>query len=849
MKKLFLFVLGLALVFSLVACNPGEEVKPEQPGEQEGDKPWYQTDGDFTFNDFLASTATLNWNPLSWETNDDSAMLSYQTTGFYDYKVNDTADNWEVVCEMATALPTDVTSSFVGQYGIQEGESAKAWLIPLNKDAKWSDGTAITSADYIYSMKQQLDPDQLNRRADSYYGGDFSIYNAQKYLYNGKFAYGSPIVSAAYGDDEYYPLSAFTLDEECNQYYVEVDGVRCYAGLKLSSGGNWGSNGLVDYYNAASYTPKFLSEDGTQDYFKLLKAEEGKGKEGIEDVVPLNATTVGYLNEIIAHLHNQPNAAAYAAAAGDYAYMEWEEMAYFGKYNDKLDFSEVGLFASGDYNIVIVLERALVNPNFYLPYYLSSTWLVNEELYESCWSTDPAGNKVNNYMQTVETSISYGPYKMVSFEKDKEIRFERNETWYGYTDGKHLLADGSHQYQTDNIVYAVYGKHETALLAFLAGDLDGIGLQSDDMKDYGSSKYIMYTPQSYTTKFTFNTDSAALKARETDKINKVVLTNKTFRHAISLCIDRASFTAQFTSAAAPGYGLINYMYEVFDDEGGEVAYRNLDVAKEALVSLYGIAYGDGEKYADLDEAYAAITGYDMEQAKELMAQAYAECVAEGLYVEAEGKVVTIELSVYQNDTIYQNMYSYVKGQIEEACKGTPFEGKVTVSMKVDEDYYESMYGGKTDMIFSTWGGATYGTLGLLSRVYCDDYAGKGNQMEVGFNTNTISLTIEIAGVEYTESLKSFADWLNGGTIAGLKGYEEYSYEVQTAVLAACEKAYLEHFAAIPLYYRQSASLYSQKIKYPATTYINLVGFGGLREIKYNYNDKEWAVLKASGLSY
>ena len=44
----------------------------------------------------------------------------------------------------------------------------------------------ITADDYIYSMQQMLNPKMLNRRADSYYAGDFIIHNAKQYLYAGK---------------------------------------------------------------------------------------------------------------------------------------------------------------------------------------------------------------------------------------------------------------------------------------------------------------------------------------------------------------------------------------------------------------------------------------------------------------------------------------------------------------------------------------------------------------------------------------------------------------------------------------------------------------------------------------
>lgn len=43
--------------------------------------------------------------------------------------------------ELAAEMPVDVTAEYVGQYGVKEGETAKAWRIALNKLAKWEDGT------------------------------------------------------------------------------------------------------------------------------------------------------------------------------------------------------------------------------------------------------------------------------------------------------------------------------------------------------------------------------------------------------------------------------------------------------------------------------------------------------------------------------------------------------------------------------------------------------------------------------------------------------------------------------------------------------------------------------------
>lgn len=834
-------------------------------------RPWYEKDGNYTLNDFIGGTTSMNWSPLSWETNDDSYVLGYLSAGFYDYQLNEEKDGWEVVCEMASALPTDVTDQYVGQYGISAGEKGKAWQITLNPNAKWENGVAITSADYIYSMKQQLDPKQLNRRADSYYGGDFSVVNAKNYLYNGLYAYSNGMLD---NGGDYIPMDQITFNAENGQAMYNGK----YIGFKLTDCNNWSpGNGLDDYY-AAGYAPYFWTEIGYQDvldkdgnpiidpetgeveqemictgtdYYKKWQDLLGENVYGdvTSDVVAITEETLLELQTLVAKLHGFATVEDYAAdlaakgADPNYAYVEWQEMAFYGEFNKVMDFSEVGLFATDPYTIVIVIEKELLNPDFYLPYYLSSTWLVNEELYESCWTKTPEGKTVNTYMTSKATSISYGPYVLSYFEADKQITFTRNTEWYGYTDGKH---EG--QYQTDKISCQVIEEHKTALLSFLEGKLDSVGMDSDDIKTYGGSEYLVYTPESYTTKFTINTKLDTLTARETTGINKRILTVKEFREAFSLCLDREYFTTAFTAAAAPGYALFNYMYQVINEDGSEETYRNSEAAMQALVNLYGLEYGEGKDYADLDEAYRAITGYDMAKAQKLMQEAYDYAVENGLYTE--GEIVKIRFSVYNSDTIYNQMYEYVKAQLNEAVKGTSLEGKIELEMFVDADYYNSLYAGNTDIIFSTWGGATYGTLTTMAQIYCDDYEGNGNQMEIGFNTDAYRVTITLREKEYTYSIKKWSDWLNGTQeIAELGSNADWTVAEKVVILAACEEAFLAEYCAIPLYYRQSASLHSQKINYGSDTYINLIGFGGLRHITYNYTDEAWETYRQGGLDY
>lgn len=99
----------------------------------------------YTFNDYTSGTSNMKWSTHTWETADDSAILDYITRGFYGFELSDDLEGWAITCEMASELPVDVTSEYVGKYGIQEGDTAKAWKIKLNPNACWEDGTPINA--------------------------------------------------------------------------------------------------------------------------------------------------------------------------------------------------------------------------------------------------------------------------------------------------------------------------------------------------------------------------------------------------------------------------------------------------------------------------------------------------------------------------------------------------------------------------------------------------------------------------------------------------------------------------------------------------------------------------------
>ena len=775
----------------------------------------------YTMNDYIEGTSEMNWSPLNWETNSDSYVLDYISSGFYTFVLNSTKDGWSVACELASELPEDVTEQYVGSYGISEGETEKAWKIKLREDACFEDGTPITADTYIYSYQQLLDPIMLNRRADSLYASEMAIYGAKNYFYGGQ-----TVLELFTEDAENYTYQLSDLTLNSDNVYCTPEGAEVYITLydALAWCGGYSLYDYSDYFDPDTWAALEAAADEngyvpcTKENYDLLYSFTGGddwGNESEEDLVN------------------------YMCAYRTYDSYSWDG---------------VGILKTGDYEIVLITVNPIEDPSYYVPYNLSGTYLVEESLWESCKTyfdsngdvttkdSEDIASITTTYGTSVETTASYGPYKLTYFEMDKQITMERNENWYGYSDGNHLG-----QYQTDVISCQVIAEHSTALLAFLNGEVDSIALQSEDMETYSSSAYIRYTPESYTTKLTFNTDKTSLSARGTE-----VLANLNFRKAFSLAIDRNTFAKSYTSAGSAGYGLLNYVY-VYDPFTG-ATYRDTDAAKKAIVDLYGLTYGDDGDYEDLDEAYDAVTGYDLKTAKECMQKAYDECVADGSYDGTSE--IELQISVYNSDDIYVKMFNYLNDALTAACEGTGFEGKVSLTMVADADYYNTMYSGGTDIIFTTWGGAAYSPYTMLYECYCDASDGSGNQSEYGFDTSAIDVTITADGTDYTASLQTWALWaddsdpdcvISNGS-SSLESFGSYDAETRAAFFAILERTYLSYYATTPIYYRNSATLISQKGDYAVTQYVDLIGLGGIQFYTYDYTDAEWETVRG-GLQY
>lgn len=802
----------------------------------------YKDEKVYTYRTSIGGLSSLNWNPHTWEENTDNTVMGYINVGFYDFVLNSTGDGYVIVPELATFVPnstdlfTDVTKEYVGKYGVKSSDSAKAFRIYLNPNATWETGEKITAEDYIYSTQQLLNPLMFNRRSDSAYGGDFSIYGAKKYLYSQEEQIFSPVAGK------------YTSIEE-----AIADGKKVY----LDAATFWGATNVAEI-------------EGSIDGQWVPWDNETKLDDGTPAAEQLSTKEV--VTQYLSYLLTDDNYKPYLAFV--------EENKDAGYSWDNVGFKAGKDEGSGLEYLDIIIENTLRSPDFFVPYYNSSTWLVKKDLYEKCkvynyndgtksTGSLSAGKTLDDvevitsvYCSTIDTSTGYGPYKIVSYQLDKEIKFERNANYYGYSDGMHIG-----QYQMDNLTIEVNKAHATEVLKFKNGELEDLGLTASDMTEFGSSSRLLYTPQTYTRKLTFNIDYNALKARETEGKNKTMLSVLEFRKALSLSIDREEYTKSCTASHTPGYGLVNNMY-VLDG----VTYRSTDAAKRTLVKLYGLEYGAGKTYATLDEAYQAITGYNAEEAKALFNTAYEYATTHdkmGAVVAAGSAnaiyngtdIVELDFPQYGSDEAYQKFVTSLQEAVTKATQGTKFEGKIVFVFSEDPTYDKTMKAGKTDIVFSTWGGAQFNFLSLLYNCYCDD----SNMYEYGFYPSSINVTmkLDLDGSlnykEFTSDLKNWCAWLAGisdikpikaadGTT--LEAYQGYSTELLLEIFANLEYEFLNVCAVAPLYYYSSASIDSLRINNAISNYVNLIGYGGIRFTTFNYSDAEWAeYLKTHTLDY
>ena len=829
MKKTLSLVLALMMVLALVSgCTTTTEStttadQTDATGTETAE-PVNTDEGtetvevpSYTFNDYTSALAN-NWNPHTWETNADDAILGYLSSPFVTMQAEDTENGvYQWVYEMATEI-NDVTASHqddLTTYAVTLPEGAAAtditegyvFEIKLNPDAKWQDGTPINADSYIYSMQQLLNPEMKNYRANLYYAGESAIAGGNGYYYG-----GSDALTEAAGA---YTMDMLTKGEDGQ--YVTAEGYKVYLAVNYALATQLGGNSLQDYVDA--YGDAYFGMDTWEELVALCD-ENG--------LVPLT----------------DENYALFApVTTGNEAWGETEAdlPMYFvyGVPMPEVGFETVGLYKVDDYTINYVMQAQI--DYYYALTSFTSTWLVYEDLYEA--GKDTTGTLVTtDYGTSVETTMSYGPYKLESFQEDKQMVLVQNENWYGWEEGEdgtlvsytNYLVDGENvqRYRTTKLVINVM-TDDAAKQAFLKGELDNWAPSAEELPTYAASEQLYKALETYTMSFFFNTGLENLQTMDESKgnTNSVVLSNINFRKAFSLSIDRSEWVTA-TAGYAPTFGLMNtvYYYDFYNDPNS--MYRSSEPAMKAICQMYGVEYGDGTPYATLQDAYKSITGYNLTMAKELMTTACQELVAAGLYTEGEDIVIRVAYKKGALDSSDNKQLELMNKYINAAAEGSGF-GTITLEgLGNINDRYGDVATGEYAIGYGAWGGAALYPFRNF-QVYCDNEQYEINEAGC-WDPSTENLTLNVNGEDVT---MTWTEWSRSMVGTGIFAGE--SLETKLQITADMEELYLQKYYRIPLASSTSCSLLSYKCSYITPDYNLAYGWGGFELMQYNYTDAEW----------
>ena len=829
LKSVLAVVLCLVLVTAMfVGCAPTEKPVDQVSLKQAA----YNT---------TTSTMPSNWNEFTYADNNDTQILNYIVSSFfeYDYKFeNDQKFNADGSINKAGIVPgayttnysaatklEDITSSVDAKWGYtdaQKTEGGYAWKITLRDDLKWDDGTAITAADFEYSMKQLLDPAFMNYRANTYYD-TLMIKNSKVYFYQDTEGTYETIGSLGYASVQAALDAGETL-------YVNIWNM-------------WGTKGYVDAEGNACPEYVTITDETVWD--------------------TADAWTAGAPEDAVSGLDLYTYYGAYLEPGTGY-----DACIYVVNEVRDVAWENVGIYAvEGENAIVLCLDKAYSflkedgSLSVWAPYYFSSLPLVKEDLYESCKIAPAEGATLwtSNYNSSLETSASWGPYKLVEFEAGSHFKLVKNENWYGWN-----LEQYKNQYNITAINTRKVEEFATKWMGFLNGSYDDASLQTENVGEYLDSKYVYFTSTSTGT-FGMQLYSNLSVLKESEN-NNGILAIQEFRHAFNLALNRSDIVEKiWPGSAIPCFGLLNvaYYYDIENspdlEDGGQ--YRNTTAAKEGILRAYGFTQDADGKWSggDLtglstDDAYDSLTGYNPTLAKEKMAEAIAILTADPeKYGYDSSKNITLVYGASTDTDKQRFRAQYLQDVLDDLTKGTALEDKIDVKFDASagSQWAEAFRSGATQIGFGYgFSGNGFNPFDIVGAFVNPD---DSLNYHMYWDTSAIDLTLTMpagdyagAGETITMSVQNWYFCLNG-LAETEKQAKTYNWgegfapaEARLMILSALEELTIKESRSVMLIADGGGSFLGAKFSYFSEDEHTFMGFGGMRYIEVNYTDAEWA---------
>ena len=849
MNKQIKSVLALTLCLIMVAativsCGPKEE--PIVPAT-------------FKQAEYNTTTSVMpsNWNELTYADNNDTQIMSYIGSSFFDYDykfVDDKKYNEDGSINKEGIVPgayttnysaatklEDVTATVDAKWGYtaeQKAEGGYAWKITLRDDLKWDDGTAITAEDFVWSMQQTLDPDFMNFRANTYYD-TLMIKNSKAYFYSGAPIY-TPIVPP-YGSDE-------TPD-----YSFNLEGAEVYMNVNSTE------------MTLASYTLTELITDyvGTAEAKAALKVIADAANEF--GYTPITAENKAAAMELLGYALKPfgMDWSTFDDATKEELFKE--TLFYISGYGDEVDWNTVGIYAIKEENaIVVCLDKAFSflredgSLSVWAPYYFSSLPLVHKAKYDASRIAPANGATLwtSKYNSSLETTASWGPYKLVKFEAGSDYRLEKNENWYGWN-----MEQYKNQYNVTAINCRKVAEFAPKWEGFLNGTYDDASLQTENVEEYLDSKYVYYTS---TSTGTFGMQLFSdLDVLKNSANNNGILAIQEFRHAFNLALDRSDIIEQiWPGTAVPCFGLLNvaYYYDIENapelPDGGQ--YRNTTKAKEGILRAYGYTQNDDGTWTDkkvsTDDAYESLTGYNPEMAKEKMKEAIAILQADPeKYGYDSTKNITLVYGSSSDTDKQRFRATYLQGVLDDLTKGTVLENKIDVvfDASAGSKWADAFRSGDTQIGFGYgFSGNAFNPFDIVGAFVNPD---DDLNYHAYWDTSSIPMTLTLpegdyegAGETITMSIQNWFFCLNG--LAETEEQEkQYNWaegfapvEARLTILSALEEVTIKESRSVMLIADGGGSFLGAKFSYFSEDEHTFMGFGELRYIEVNYTDAEWA---------
>lgn len=826
-----------------VGCKPKDDGPTAPPDISYEDQ--VVADANLKKAEYNTTTGTMpsNWNELTYADNNDTQIMSYIGSSFfdYDYKFEDdkkyNEDGTVNVDAIVTGAYTthysaatkleDVTSSVDAKWGYttaQKQEGGYAWKITLRNDLKWDDGTSIDAGDFVYSMKQQLDPAFMNFRANTYYD-TLRIKRSRAYFFKNQEGTYETVASQGYASNQ--------------------DAVDAGETIYFNAWDLWGAAGYPD--EQGNECPQWLAYNDETVYTGVYNGQPD----------PVSGAFLW---------------ANYGAMCDVGTAYEGYVAIYRENTDRQVEWEDVGIYeVEGENAFVICLDKAYAflkedrSLSYLAAYYMSSLPLVHEAKYEASKKAPAEGATLwtSNYNSSLETTASWGPYKLTQFEAGSHYKLEKNPYWYGYNMNLY-----KNQYNVTAINCTKVTEFATQWMGFLSGSYDDSSLDTSNIADYKDSKYVTYAPSTGTFGMQLFSDLDVLKNSDN---NNGILAIDEFRQALSLSLNRNNVVETiWPGTATPCLGVVNteYYYDIENSpnlaDGG--VYRNTKEAKEGLLRAYGFVQDQNGRWSagdltnlTLEEAYYSLTGYNPTAAKVKIAEAITKLTENAEYYGYDAsKKITLVYGSSTDNSKQRDRAKYLQGIIDDLTEGTALAGQIVVEFDASAGagWSDAFRNGDTQIGFG------YGFSGNPFNPF--DIIGAFVDPEDSLNyhtywdTSSVMMTLtmpagnyEGAGETIEMSIQNWFYCLNG--LATEKGApKKYNWDagfapsnVRLTILAALEEQVIKKSLSVMLIGDYSGSFLSAKFSHFSADYNTFMGFGGIRYMVVNYTDAEWTQFLAN----